>query len=94
MLDRSVVGHQLAVARRRPEADDDDVARLDGGHDALAERCVDDVVADGQLDRRGGGRPFRLLRPVDPKVPENPPPKLPPVPEPVATGTELWRSTR
>src|SRR4051794_18108944 len=43
--DRRVLGHELALAAVTGEPHDDHAARLRADHDALAERGVDDVVA-------------------------------------------------
>ena len=45
-----------------------------------------DVVAEATVETRP--------RPLLPNVPANPPPKLPPSPQPVVAGAALWRSTR
>src|SRR4051794_35007999 len=47
--DRSVGGHQLALGSVAGEAHDDDPARLDPNHDALAEGGVGHVVAQAEL---------------------------------------------
>ena len=88
-LDRSVVGHQLAVAAGALEAHDDHVAGLDGGHHALAERCVDDVVATVSSIAELSLEPaFSSFAPSIPKLPENPPEPLPSAPAAAPPGTD------
>ena len=53
LLERSVLEHQLPLARVSGEADRDEPARLDPGHDALAERPVPDGVTRLQRGDRG-----------------------------------------
>ena len=65
LADRRVVGHELALAALAGEVHDHDAAGLDAGDDALAERGVDDVVADAEhrRPRRRRRRRRRSRRP-------------------------------
>src|SRR3954454_14996066 len=56
LLERGVFGHQLALAAVAREADDDHAAGLGAGHDTLAERGVQDVVAHAEAAAGGLGR--------------------------------------
>src|SRR3954449_4998775 len=53
--ERRVLGHELALRAIRREPHDDHPARLGTGHDALAERGMDDVVAQPERAASRGG---------------------------------------
>src|SRR5437588_27615 len=53
LADRREVGDQLALRAVLAEADHDNPARLDSGHDSFAERRMDYVLSQPVCDRRG-----------------------------------------